>query len=121
MIFSIINYTIWFLTLGNIIDKLKYNVKKIDFNLIIIILSVILTSLVGIVGAVETRFLMPLYIFAYANAIHACYDIKYKRELVAKNIVRLGFIYIIFIGICFTMSSNTYSNIQGHNVITVKN
>lgn len=114
IMFSMINYSIWFVAIAMLI-KMKKKVienKKFIINGILLILP----SLLSLPGAIEIRFFLPFYLIAYSII---CYTnlakLFYKNR---KLYIRKYFIaYILFIIICFLISSNTFSNIAGGSYI----
>lgn len=119
-IFSFLNYTLWYLFFYNFSDIIfkikqdfiKKNIKEFTNNIILGFILLLLT-LIGIVGAVETRFLIHLYVFSYI-----IFTVKYGDDswitLIKNRSLREWVMYIVFIFMCFSFSTSITSAATNH-------
>lgn len=121
IIFSLLNYSLWFLFSSIIIKKLKnFTENKIKSFMehkanslmgALIYLILVSPAIISIVGAVEIRFFLPFYIICYATI---CYYSSFGsiRQRLRKTQILDWIALLIFIVICFTLTANTFSNLQ---------
>lgn len=108
--FSLLNYSVFFVFLISTFIYRKYlfnSKKKIFFPIILIIPAVF-----SIPTAIETRFMLPIFLFAY---IVVSFLVEYK--VVFNSLSRLKkscilILYMAFLIISFVLSNTTYSNVE---------
>lgn len=108
--FSLLNYSVLFFFLLSLFIYRKYlfNSKRKIFFPIILIISAVL----AIPTAIETRFMLPIFLFAY---IVVSFLVEYK--VVYNSLSRLKkscilILYMAFLIISFVLSNTTYSNVE---------
>jgi hypothetical protein len=114
VLFSILNYTFWFLgTIG--IFKI---IKKLEFQNYIYLLIYITPVMLSIPTAIEPRFFMPMHLIIYFIAIYFINEFLQKNIEQKRNIFKKYFLnYAIFIAICFILSSYSFLSITDGYII----
>lgn len=128
-IISFINYSLIFLFLLYLIHCAWFNFPRLSksekksyisqccstlfLNNQKIWLSIILLASIppAILGAIEVRFMLPLFILIYGTII---FTIPYQQlwQKICQRPWLHMFFYLIFVLLCFTWSSNTMSNLR---------
>lgn len=103
ILFSSLNYTIWYLFFINIKSKLLI-IKKENY---IYIISFLIPVFISIPTALEIRFVLPLYLIGYFISIESLF--KYKKYCKISNLIQ----YCTFIIVSFSLSILIFSNIVG--------
>ncbi|HHX60633.1 MAG TPA: hypothetical protein GX707_07960 [Epulopiscium sp.] len=116
VLFSLLNYTLWFLLIALIIrsdikkkiwDTVLYNPERLYA------VSILLTCVISIPGAVEVRFFLPMYIACYGVI---CYCSSFKQSV--KDIKENWVLYTSFILICFILTGSAFANLQ-HGAVLI--
>ena len=108
ILFSII--MLWFFTVVSIVEKLKTG----DRHGMGWIFAIVLPSFMQIVGAIETRFFLPIYVLVI---YHACTVIDFK-ELYSKTKTKRLELALLFV-IVMLLWTTVYSDLLAMNVETV--
>ena len=113
-LFRLLNYTIWFLVLiylTHIALGRKLSWLNSQFILPIIF---ILPAMISIPTAVEVRFMLPLYIMAYALVAFWVLPEFFALDIIRKKKVFLKYLlwYSCFIVVCFMLSTKTYMHLE---------
>ncbi|MDB5053208.1 MAG: hypothetical protein JWM44_1258 [Bacilli bacterium] len=119
ILFSLFNYTMWFISFISIFRILRTGtfLKEKYFELSIITI-VILPTILSIPSAIETRFFLPFYILNYIVISFYMLNRRLKWGEIKSTTHKYALPYIIFILICFTFSAITFSNISdGHYLL----
>jgi len=134
-IFSTLNYGLWFVFISIFLSLLRrknqsvknhssplskkgYKTGKDNFNEIysvaVLVTCVLLLTLIGIVGGVEVRFLLPLVYLCYAVVIgHSNLPFIINNWKSIFTVEKL-FACILFVAFCFSLSTSVAATIQGH-------
>ena len=114
ILFSMINYSFWFLGILGILKIIPKSQSQKCFYFLIYIAPVLL----AIPTAIETRFFLPLYLMIYFIAIYSISGFMQKSISEKKNIFKKYFLnFLLFIIICFILSSYSFINISDANII----
>ena len=109
------NYSLWFLVVIYLpILYQKLNARSMLTSRFFIPLIFASPSLVSIPTAIEVRFMLPIQLMAYALvAFWILPDFIETSSVEKKSVVlRHIFGYILFVTLCFLLSSNTYTGLQ---------
>lgn len=108
---SFINYTLLFIFILILIKYFMYKDLSIrKWYLILILLS---PSLLAIPTAIEVRFFLPIHLFIYIVIILGLNVEVYKFYLRnKKTVIIVSLVYLFFLLVCFTLSINTFSNLE---------
>lgn len=116
MLFSFINYTLWYAVIIITIKLIKLK-KMNNYNMMFFSLIIFFSIVISVPTAIEVRFMLPLYIFCYCILCFSNWwkDIKlfnkkydFKKNIRILNMEFKPVLYLIFLLICFSLSAETY-------------
>lgn len=135
-LFSLLNFCFWYRFLIIIFESVKHRISLVfskalftkDGSFIetffskssIFVLISLIVSLVGVIGAVETRFILPLFILNYSSVISRFDESIEFTSLNKKTIILNTLLFIFVMCLFFTLSISTFTSIVDHEVPTYK-
>lgn len=109
------NYSVWFFALLYIIGVFR-SVSMAIWNdtRLLYLTSFMLSSLSVIPTAVEVRFMIPIQVVAYAIVSFGLFPDLLTRNIIQQRDYFFKYLpqYMIFVGVCFSFSLNTYLGLQ---------